>query len=259
MLKPKKRLGQHFLTDRNIASRICSFIKANDYQKLIEIGPGKGILTEFLLERHEFEVFPVEIDHEAVEYLLSKWPGLSRILKEADFLSLDLRNEYGDKFGIIGNFPYNISSQIFFKVLECKDNCREVVCMIQKEVADRIISPPGNKTYGILSVLLQTWYKIDYLFSVNPGSFFPRPEIMSAVIRLERNERKDLPVDQKFFTRFVKTAFNQRRKMLRNSIRSFYNPEREDNPVLKKRPEQLSVDEFLDLAVWVSDQNKNKS
>jgi 16S rRNA (adenine1518-N6/adenine1519-N6)-dimethyltransferase len=258
MLRPKKRLGQHFLTDRNIASRITAYIKANDYHKLIEVGPGKGILTGFLLERHEIEVFPVEIDHEAVEYLLAKWPGLNGIIKEADFLSLDLPQEYGNKFGIIGNFPYNISSQIFFKVLEYKDNCREVVCMIQKEVADRIISPPGNKTYGILSVLLQTWYKIDYLFTVNPGSFFPPPEVRSAVIRLVRNEREDLPVDQQFFNRFVKAAFNQRRKMLRNSIRSFSNSETEDNPILKKRPEQLSVDEFLDLAVWVSDHNKKK-
>lgn len=256
MLRPKKRLGQHFLTDRNIASRITGYIKAADYQKLIEVGPGKGILTGFLLERPEIEVFPVEIDHEIVEYLLTKWPILKGIMKEADFLSLDLLQEYGDKFGIIGNFPYNISSQIFFKVLECKDNCREVVCMIQKEVADRIISPPGNKTYGILSVLLQTWYKIDYLFTVNPGSFFPAPEVKSAVIRLVRNERKDLPVDQQFFNRFVKTAFNQRRKMLRNSIKSFFNSEIEDNMVLTKRPEQLSVDEFLELAVWVVKQNK---
>ena len=256
MLRPKKRLGQHFLTDRNIAFRITENIKATDYNKLIEVGPGKGILTGFLLERKELEVLAVEIDHDAVEYLLNKWPGLDGILKEADFLSLDLQKEYGDRFGIIGNFPYNISSQIFFKVLEYKDNCREVVCMIQKEVADRIISPPGNKTYGILSVLLQTWYKIDPLFTVNPGSFFPPPEVRSSVIRLVRNEREELPVEQAFFTRLVKVAFNQRRKMLRNSIKSFFNSEIKDNPVLTKRPEQLSVEEFLELAVWVSEQNK---
>ncbi len=254
MLRPKKRLGQHFLTDRNIASKITGLIQAADYTDLIEVGPGKGILTGFLMERKELKIFPVEIDSEAVDYILNKWPHLKGIIREADFLNLDLKKEYGEKFGIIGNFPYNISSQIFFKILGCKDNCRELVCMIQKEVADRIISPPGNKKYGILSVLLQTWYKIDYHFKVNPGSFFPPPEVNSAVIRLTRNDRKALPVDQELFNHLVKTTFNQRRKMLRNSIKSIVNAPLPDYPVFHKRPEELSVNEFIELAVWVKNQ-----
>ena len=251
MIKPKKHLGQHFLTDRNIASRITGYLKAEDYDKLIEVGPGKGILTGLLLERNDIKLFPVEIDPEAFEYVLNQWPELKGVMQKADFLELNLPDIYGDKFGIIGNFPYNISSQIFFKILEYKDNCREVVCMIQKEVADRIISPPGNKTYGILSVLLQTWYNMEYLFTVNPGSFFPPPEVRSAVIRMTRNKRENLPVDQEFFKKLVKTAFNQRRKMLRNSIKPFCNSIPENNPLLTKRPEQLGVEEFIELALLV--------
>ena len=252
MLKPKKHLGQHFLTDRNIASRIIGSIRAVDYDRLIEVGPGKGILTGLLLERTDIKLFAVEIDQEAFEYVLNLWPELKGVMQKADFLQLSLQENYGDKFGIIGNFPYNISSQIFFKILEYKDNCREVVCMIQKEVADRIISPPGNKTYGILSILLQTWYDMEYLFTVNPGSFFPRPEVKSAVIRMTRNSRKRLPVDQEFFTRLVKTAFNQRRKMLRNSLKTFCKSVPEGNPFLTKRPEQMSVEEFIELALLIT-------
>jgi len=254
MVRPKKELGQHFLTDRNIAAKITAYIRAVDYNNLIEVGPGKGILTEFLLSRKEITLYPVEIDSEAVAYLLQKWPVLKNKLKEADFLGIDLRNEYGEKFGIIGNFPYNISSQIFFKVLDYKDHCREIVCMVQKEVADRIISPPGNKTYGILSVLLQTWYKIEYLLKVSPGSFFPSPEVISSVIRLDRNERNEIPVDEIYFYRLVKTAFNQRRKMLRNSLKSYLSGTTLKMPFSEKRPEQLSVEEFIKLATWLKNQ-----
>ena len=251
MVRPKKHLGQHFLTDRNIAERIAGQIKAPGYSMLIEVGPGKGVLSEFLFKREDKQLKAVEIDQEAVDYLYARWPDKKDAIIKADFLSLNLRENFGDNFGIIGNFPYNIGSQILFKVLENKDNCREVVCMIQKEVADRILSPPGNKTYGILSVLLQTWYDMEYLFTVNPGSFFPPPEVRSAVIRMVRNNRVSLPVSDQFFLKLVKMAFNQRRKMLRNSIKAVSNNISPDDPVLMKRPEQLGVEEFIQLAVFV--------
>jgi 16S rRNA (adenine1518-N6/adenine1519-N6)-dimethyltransferase len=168
-------------------------------------------------------------------------------------LSLDLGTLFPEEFRIIGNFPYNISSQIFFKVLDHKDQVTEVVCMIQKEVAERIISPPGNKTYGILSVLLQAWYKIEYLFTVNAGSFFPKPEVQSAVIRFTRNDRKDLGVDPRKFKLVVKTAFNQRRKMLRNSVKSLLNADVMENPLFQKRPEQLSVEQFIELTRFIEE------
>jgi 16S rRNA (adenine1518-N6/adenine1519-N6)-dimethyltransferase len=253
MFRPKKRLGQHFLTDKNIAAKITGFIKASDYDNLIEVGPGKGILTQFLLKENKIKLFPIEIDHESVMYLIDRWPELKEVMKEADFLNVNLGFEYGEKFGIIGNFPYNISSQIFFRILEYKNNCREVVCMIQKEVADRILSPPGNKTYGILSVLLQTWFNIDYLMKVNPGSFFPPPKVISSVIRLERNGRNELPVNETFFYRVVKTAFNQRRKMLRNSLKSILPEHIPAGLSLEKRPEHLSVEEFITLAQGIAD------
>jgi 16S rRNA (adenine1518-N6/adenine1519-N6)-dimethyltransferase len=253
MVRPKKHLGQHFLTDQNIAKRITDSLSAGGSKNVIEVGPGKGVLTEFLLERQDIELVPVEIDHESVVFLLSHFPLLKPKLLEADFLSLDLSEIFKNDFRIIGNFPYNISSQIFFKVLDHKDQVREVVCMIQKEVADRIISPPGNKTYGILSVLLQTWFKIEYLFSVKPGSFFPVPAVQSSVIRLVRNDRTSLGVDQKKFKLVVKTSFNQRRKMLRNSVKSLLNADVMENPLFQKRPEQLSVEEFIELTRFIEE------
>jgi len=255
MIRPKKRLGQHFLTDRKIATRITGYLKASDYRRLIEIGPGRGILTESLLERDDIDLYAVEIDHEAVEFLLQKYPGIKGKLIERDFLTIDLVTEFPDRFGIIGNFPYNISSQIFFKILSDKDNCREIVCMLQKEVAERIISPPGNKIYGILSVLLQTWYDTEYLFTVKPGSFFPKPEVRSSVIRMIRNSRMDLPVPWEYFQSFVKAAFNQRRKVLRNSLKTFLSNSGNLNPLLSKRPEDLSIDEFIKLAVFARKEN----
>jgi 16S rRNA (adenine1518-N6/adenine1519-N6)-dimethyltransferase len=252
MVRPKKHLGQHFLTDHNIAKRITDSLTPGGSKNVIEVGPGKGILTGFLLGSEDIELIPVEIDHESVEYLLNLFPVLSSKLIEADFLSLDLSKLFTEDFRIIGNFPYNISSQIFFKVLDHRKQVKEVVCMIQKEVAERIISPPGNKTYGILSVLLQTWFKIDYLFTVSPGSFFPRPDVQSAVIRLVRNDRIELGVDPKKFKLVVKTAFNQRRKMLRNSVKSLLNTDVMENPLFQKRPEQLSVEEFIELTRFVN-------
>jgi 16S rRNA (adenine1518-N6/adenine1519-N6)-dimethyltransferase len=253
MVRPKKHLGQHFLTDQNIAKRITDCLSAGGSKNLIEVGPGKGVLTEFLLERKDIELVPVEIDHESVIFLLNHFPYLKSKLLEADFLSLDLSRLFKNDFRIIGNFPYNISSQIFFKVLDHKDQVREVVCMIQKEVADRIISPPGNKTYGILSVLLQTWFNIEYMFSVKPGSFFPIPAVQSSVIRLIRNNRTELGVDQKKFKLVVKTSFNQRRKMLRNSVKSLFNADVMENPLFQKRPEQLSVEEFIELTRFIEE------
>jgi len=253
MVRPKKHLGQHFLTDQNVAKRITDSLSAEGCSNVLEVGPGKGVLTEILLERAGINLVPVEIDHESVEYLIQQFPSIGPKLVEADFLSLNLSDLFSDDFRIIGNFPYNISSQIFFKVLDHKDQVKEVVCMIQKEVADRIISPPGNKTYGILSVLLQTWYKIDYLFSVKPGSFFPVPGVQSAVIRLVRNDRTELGVDPKKFKLVVKTSFNQRRKMLRNSVKSLLNTDVMENPLFQKRPEQLSVEQFIELTQFIEE------
>ena len=182
MVRPKKRLGQHFLTDHNIARKIVNSLEARNYSTVIEIGPGKGILTGYLLQKLNLNTILVEIDDESSDFLQDNWPGLEDKLIRGDFLTLDLVS-FGVKFGIIGNFPYNISSRIFFRILENHDRVEEVVCMVQKEVADRIISPPGNKTYGILSVLLQAWYDISSLYTVNPGSFFPAPKVRSSVIR----------------------------------------------------------------------------
>ncbi len=255
MVRPKKHLGQHFLTDQNIAKRITDCLTPGGSNNIIEVGPGKGVLTEFLLQQEGINLVPVEIDHESVEYLLNLFPGIDSKLIQADFLSMDLKTLFpgNEKFRIIGNFPYNISSQIFFKVLDNLGQVTEVVCMIQKEVAERLASPPGNKTYGILSVLLQTWFNIEYQFTVNAGSFFPKPEVQSAVIRLVRNNRSELGVDPAKFKMVVKTAFNQRRKMLRNSVKGMLNVDVMENPLFQKRPEQLSVEDFIGLTRFIEE------
>jgi 16S rRNA (adenine1518-N6/adenine1519-N6)-dimethyltransferase len=249
MVRPKKHLGQHFLTDQNIAQRITGSLIPGGSANLIEVGPGKGILTQYLLREPGFNLVPVEIDSESVEYLITNFPDLKSKLIEGDFLRFDPGKVFGkdEKFRIIGNFPYNISSQIFFKVLDHREQVSEVVCMIQKEVAERLSTPPGSKTYGILSVLLQTWYNIEYLFSVHPGSFFPRPDVQSAVIRLTRNGRKELGVDPARFKTVVKASFNQRRKMIRNSVKGIVKGELPDSRLLQMRPEQLTVEEFIEL------------
>jgi 16S rRNA (adenine1518-N6/adenine1519-N6)-dimethyltransferase len=243
-VRPKKHLGQHFLKDENIARKIVSSL-GPDVQNVLEVGPGMGVLTKNLIAR-EFKDFRVaEIDEESVIYLKNHFPGLQII--SGDFLKLDLTSLFEGKMAIIGNFPYNISSQIFFKVLEHRVLVDEVVGMVQKEVAERIAAPPGSKTYGILSVLLQAWYKIEYLFTVNEHVFMPPPKVKSAVIRFTRNTTDRLECDERFFFNLVKTAFNQRRKTLRNAIRSLY-PEGFNHPFLDKRAEQLSVSEFVELA-----------
>ncbi len=250
MVRPKKNLGQHFLTDPGIARRITGSLQLRQVETVLEVGPGKGVLTQFLAEQEDLDFYQVEIDTEAVEYLHQHYPGLGNHLITGDFLKIDL-NRFGKKFAVIGNFPYNISSQIFFKILENRELVPEVVCMIQKEVAERLVSGPGSKRYGILSVFLQVWYDVTYLFTVNPGSFFPPPKVKSSVIRLERNARSKLECSEVLFRQVIKMAFNQRRKMMRNSLASLLlNLDRED-PILKKRPEELSVENFIELTARI--------
>lgn len=242
-VKPKKSLGQHFLADDTISQKIVNALSA-DASKLVEIGPGTGALTKHLIINENVDFSVVEIDNESIEYLSINYPQLKIVSK--DFLRLDL-SEFGERFSIIGNFPYNISTQIFFKVLDYKDNVEEVVCMLQREVARRIVSPPGSKEYGILSVLLQAWYDIDYLFTVNENVFVPPPKVKSGVIKLRRNQTKKLDCDEKLFRTIVKTSFGQRRKTIRNSLRPFIEGIDDINDLLRMRPEQLGVNEFVFL------------
>lgn len=252
-VRPKKALGQHFLTDLDIARRIADSLLVSEGARpdVLEIGPGTGVLTQYLLPREDLSLKMVELDPEAVAYLLGRFPGIEGRLLEADFLKMDLRKAFPSDFMVIGNFPYNISSQIFFKLLEEKDRVPQVVCMLQKEVAERIAEGPGSKAYGILSVLLQAWYDIEYLFTVGSGAFAPPPKVQSAVIRLTRNSRVDLGCDEKLFRTVVKTSFGQRRKTLRNSLKPLImkktDPAFAARPVFGNRPEQLSVGDFIEL------------
>lgn len=251
MVQPKKHLGQHFLTDPSIAERISSFIPYSEDQRVIEIGPGTGVLTNFLLKKHFKELLLVEIDRESVLFLNSKYPDLKETIIEADFLKLQDVFFKKPNLHIVGNFPYNISSQIFFKILEYKNDISSVTCMIQKEVAQRIVSSPGNKVYGILSVLLQAFYNTKMCFHVKPGSFYPPPKVTSSVILLNRNTTTSLGCDEVLFKRIVKATFNQRRKTIKNSIKTISLNLVGDFELLSKRPEQLTVDEFVQLTNWV--------
>ena len=253
MVRPKKQLGQHFLTDPSIAGRIVDALPAARGDLVVEVGPGTGILTGLLLQK-EIRLVPVEIDHEAAVYLMKKWPELEKALIEGDFLRLDLAALPGEQLHVIGNFPYNISSQIFFKILEHRQRITSVVCMVQKEVAQRIASPPGSKTYGILSVLLQAFFNTSYLFHVKPGSIHPPPKVTSGVISLQRNLTTSLPCDEILFTRVVKATFNQRRKMIRNSIQSILLHLEGNHELLSRRPEQLDVQQFIELTGWIGEQ-----
>lgn len=245
-VRPKKFLGQHFLTDIDIAKRIVNAL-SQDLNAVVEVGAGMGVLTQFLIPERAEKLFVVEIDDESVEYLERHFPNLGNRLIHSDFLKTNLSNFDKNSIGVIGNFPYNISSQIFFHILEYRDSVIEVVGMLQKEVAERLCAKPGSKTYGILSVLLQAWYDLEYLFTVNENVFSPPPKVKSAVIRLKRNNTKELGCDETLFKQVVKMAFNQRRKTLRNSIRPLLTPEIIENDVFDKRPEQLSVSEFVDM------------
>jgi len=250
-VRPKKALGQHFLTDLSIAKRIADALVTDTQAQtsVLEVGPGMGVLTQYLLERPELNLTAVEIDRESVDYLLLNFPKINGHLVEADFLRVKLENFFPETFCVIGNFPYNISSQIFFKILEYRNNVPQVVCMIQKEVAERIAEKPGTKAYGILSVLLQAWYDIEYLFTVGEGAFNPPPKVKSAVIRLTRNSRTSLDCDESLFKTVVKTAFNQRRKTLRNSLKPLLAGHEVilADSVFTLRPEQLGVEEFVRL------------
>lgn len=273
MVRPKKHLGQHFLRDENIAQKIVSYLNP-EYPLVLEVGPGMGVLTKYIIEDPRFDAHFMEVDRESVAYLKATFPVISDRLILADFLAYDLDNfppapdtlsiENGisshllPKFTVIGNFPYNISSQILFKALENRDRIPEVIGMFQKEVAERIAAPPGNKTYGIISVLLQAFYDIEYLFTVNESVFSPPPKVKSAVIRLRRNKTDKLACDEPFFIRLVKTAFNQRRKTLRNAIRPLLpaSPTPIGSDILTHyldlRAERLSVDDFVKLAMEIS-------
>ncbi|MBN2521174.1 MAG: 16S rRNA (adenine(1518)-N(6)/adenine(1519)-N(6))-dimethyltransferase RsmA, partial [Bacteroidales bacterium] len=245
-IKPKKSLGQHFLKDKNIAQKIVNALLCENINHVLEVGPGKGILTQFLIINKNYVTYVVEIDKNCIEYLTNIYKDLQGRIINNDFLKINLKDHFNEKIALIGNFPYNISSQIFFKILENREMIGEVVCMIQKEVADRICSKPKNKIYGILSVLLQAYYNIDFLFTVNPGVFEPPPKIKSAVIRLQRNKNKKLNCNEDLFKKIVKTAFNQRRKILRNSLKNILKEDLKDN-ILLLRPEQLGYTEFIYL------------
>jgi len=284
-VRAKKALGQHFLTDQTIAKRIVgtlSVISSGgeaevEKSPVLEIGPGMGVLTQYLLQREDIDLKAVELDGESVDYLLTHFPGIQGRLLQADYLRLDMQRVFKRSYRIIGNFPYNISSQIFFKILDDKDRIPEVVCMIQKEVAERIAEKPGSKTYGILSVLLQAWYDIEYCFTVGPGAFAPPPKVQSAVIRLTRNSRTELGCDERLFKTVVKTAFNQRRKTLRNALKpllagksfpSVQSVGTTDNSgkinggsvvmdasetsILDLRAERLSVEDFVELTKMIA-------
>ena len=252
MVRPKKHLGQHFLTDQGIAHRITELIRYGKENTVIEIGPGKGILTSFLLSMDLKELILVEIDRESVIYLKENYGNGNFRIIEGDFLKTVIPDSMKG-ISIIGNFPYNISSQIFFRVLELKDRVQEVVCMVQKEVAQRILSPPGNKQYGILSVLLQTWFDISLAFHVRPGSFFPPPAVNSSVIRLERNGRTGMTCSEDLYARVIKSGFNQRRKVLSNSLSSIllHLGSESDRLGLRRRPEELSVEDFISLSTEI--------
>lgn len=248
-VKAKKYLGQHFLTDLDIAKKIVDALKLTDkYNTVLEVGPGMGVLTQYLIENKNYQTFPVDIDKESIGYLAEKYPNLKGQIIYGDFLQLNLNDvAKNEAFAVIGNFPYNISSQILFKVLDYKNQIPEVVGMFQKEVAERVAAGPGSKTYGITSVLLQAFYDIEYLFTVDEGVFDPPPKVKSAVIRLTRNEKQSLNCDEKRFKQVVKMAFNQRRKMLRKSLKSLLNETNKEHEMLTKRPEQLSVADFVEL------------
>ncbi|MBX7093673.1 MAG: 16S rRNA (adenine(1518)-N(6)/adenine(1519)-N(6))-dimethyltransferase RsmA [Flavobacteriales bacterium] len=247
MVRPKKHLGQHFLHDKNIAAKIAdSLTLYGNYKKVLEVGPGTGALTQFLLQKKEFETSVIEVDIESVEYLKEHYPQLKDRIHFRDFLRLDLNELFSEPVAIAGNFPYNISSQIVFKIIEHKNLVPEMVGMFQKEMAERIAEKPGTKTYGIISVLTQAFYRVEYLFTVHENVFTPPPKVKSAVIRLQRNDTQQLGCDEKLFVRVVKTAFNQRRKTIRNSVKQL-NPDKKEHPYLDLRPERLSVEQFVEL------------
>lgn len=258
-VRAKKSLGQHFLKDMGVARDIAGSLVLSGKMRVLEVGPGTGVLTRFLLQNENIELTAVELDRESVDWLTVNMPELHLI--EADFLKLDLNILYpSGEFCLIGNYPYNISSQIFFKVLEYKDRIPCCSGMIQKEVAERMAAKPGRKAYGILSVLLQAYYDIEYLFTVDENVFDPPPKVKSAVVRLTRNQTQRLDCDEELFRQVVKTAFNQRRKQMRNSLQQMVGKGDAllNDSVFTKRPEQLTVAEFVELTNLINDRLKNR-
>ena len=254
-VKAKKHLGQHFLNDENIAKKIADTLTLKNYETVLEIGPGMGVLTKYLLQKR-LNTYVIEIDSESVEYLKGHYLQLHGKIIEKDFLKYDISEDLDDSsFAVIGNFPYNISSQIVFKTLEYRDQIPEFSGMFQKEVAERICATHGNKTYGILSVLAQAFYDTEYLFTVSETVFTPPPKVKSGVMRMIRKENFTLPCDEKLLFRVVKSAFQQRRKTMRNSLKSFIkNDDTKIMDIFSKRPEQLSVQEFIDLTCLLEKQ-----
>ena len=252
-VKAKKHLGQHFLTDKNICQKIANqYQKSRGCKKVLEIGPGMGALTEFLL-KNDLDVWAMDVDTESIDYLKKNFPALEGKLLEADFLKADLNALLGDEpFSVVGNFPYNISSQILFKCIDFRNQIPEIMGMFQREVAQRVAESPGSKQYGILSVLLQTYYDIDYCFTVDEHVFNPPPKVKSGVIRCVRTDRDKLPCDEKLFKQLVKMSFNQRRKTIRNSIKPLIKGKGLDHEFLALRPEVLSVDQFIELTQLVA-------
>ena len=249
-VRAKKHLGQHFLTDLSIAQDIADALSLEKYDTVLEVGPGMGVLTQYLLPK-KAEVFVIEIDKESVHYLRKNFMELDNHIIEGDFLKLPVQEIFSKPFALIGNYPYNISSQILFTALEHKNQIPEIIGMFQKEVAERVVSPPGSKKYGIISVLLQCYYNMEYLFTVDEHVFNPPPKVKSAVIRLKRNERMHLECDEKLFIRIVKAGFNQRRKTLRNALKSItLVDETNAQPFLGLRAEQLSVEDFIQLTQY---------
>lgn len=257
-VKAKKHLGQHFLKDENIAKKIASTLSLNGYKIILEIGPGMGVLTKYLLDKKEITTYVIEIDTESVEYLKANYLNLAPRIIEQDFLKYNLKEIFNETpFAIIGNFPYNISSQIVFKTLEMRNQIPEFSGMFQKEVAQRICQKEGSKTYGILSVLVQAFYNAEYLFTVPPSVFNPPPKVDSGVLRLIRKDDYTLPCDEKLFFKVVKTAFQQRRKTLRNSLKILnLSDNLKANVIFGKRPEQLSVEAFINLTTLIENDYK---
>ncbi len=249
-IKPKKHLGQHFLKDENIAMKIVEALKNEKGYPVFEIGPGTGVLTKYLIDKKNWDLYGLDVDKESIDYLKEMYPDYSDRFLLQDYLKYEMPQQ---SFNVIGNFPYNISSQLFFKIWDDRSKVDEVVCMIQKEVADRICASHGTKTYGILSVLLQAFFDIEYLFKVPPGVFNPPPKVQSAVIKLKRNQVKKLTCDERYFKKVVKAGFGKRRKTLRNALKDLnLPPSATALPEMDKRAEQLSVQEFISLTEKIS-------
>jgi 16S rRNA (adenine1518-N6/adenine1519-N6)-dimethyltransferase len=247
--RAKKHLGQHFLNDKNAAQRIVEALQTDlGFKQVLEVGPGMGVLSDFLLQENAYETFLIDVDEESIAYLADKYPTLGDRLIYGDFLALDFSKHFVDKIAVIGNFPYNISSQILFKILEERQRVIQMVGMFQKEVAERCVAKPGSKEYGILSVFLQAYYDVEYLFTVKAGAFNPPPKVLSGVMRMTRNKVEQLNCDEKVFWRVVKAGFNQRRKTLRNALSAVIPKDRmSNNPLYELRAERLSVADFVTL------------